>query len=139
MVLHGVSSVYPSIKPSEIASDKALALFPEIDKVCLGPLNDPSRYGGLSGSELVREGADLGPLTQILKAQNPDLKIKAPVLLAQGLGDTTVFPFMTNQLDGELRARKNKVQYLTYPDVSHVGIVGAADLPTRKFFAKRLK
>jgi fermentation-respiration switch protein FrsA (DUF1100 family) len=87
----------------------------------------------------VREGADLGPLTQILKAQNPDLKIKAPVLLAQGLGDTTVFPFMTNQLDGELRARKNKVQYLTYPDVSHVGIVGAADLPTRKFFAKRLK
>ena len=139
MVLHGVSTVYPSIKPAEIASDKALALFPEIDKVCLGPLNDPSRYGGLSGSELVREGADLGPLIEILKAQNPNLKIDAPVLLAQGLSDTTVFPFMTNQLDGELKGRKNKVQYLTYPDVSHVGIVGAADLPTRKFFAKRLK
>ena len=30
--LHGL----PEIKPAEIASDKALALFPEIDKVCLG-------------------------------------------------------------------------------------------------------
>ena len=139
MVLHGVSTVYPTIKPAEIASDKALALFPEIDKVCLGPLNDTSRYGGLSGSELVRDGADLGPLIDVLKAQNPNLKIAAPVLLAQGLSDTTVFPFMTNQLDSELRARKNKVQYLTYPSVSHVGIVGAADLPTRKFFAARLK
>src|SRR6202007_1485475 len=100
MVLHGVASVYPSIEPGEIASDKALALFPEIDQVCLGPLNDPSRFGGPAGRQLVREGADLGPLKQILKAQNPDLKIAAPVLLAQGLSDTTVFPFMTNQLDG---------------------------------------
>ncbi len=59
--------------------------------------------------------------------------------MAQGLSDTTVFPFMTNQLDTELRAGKNKVTYLTYPNVEHVGIVGAADARTRSFFAKRLK
>jgi fermentation-respiration switch protein FrsA (DUF1100 family) len=139
MVLRGVSSVYPSIEPSAIASDAALALYPQVDKVCLGELNSASAFGGLAPSELVRDGADLGPLTQILKRQNPNLKIAAPILLAQGLNDTTVFPFMTNQLDGELRARKLKVKYLTYPGVEHVGIVGAADLPTRKFFAKRLK
>ena len=59
--------------------------------------------------------------------------------MAQGLSDTTVFPFMTNQLDTELRAGGNKVTYVTYPDVEHVGIVGAADARTRSFFAKRLK
>jgi hypothetical protein len=46
---------------------------------------------------------------------------------------------MSNQLDAELRARKNKVRYLTYDGIEHVGIVGAADQPTRKFFAARLK
>ena len=51
----------------------------------------------------------------------------------------TVLPFMTNQLDTELVAGKNKVKYLTYEGVEHVGIVGAADQPTRKFFAARLK
>ena len=139
MVLRGVSSVYPSIKANEIASDAALALYPQVDKICLGELNGPSVFGSLAPSELVKPGVDLEPLSKILDAQNPDLKIKAPILMAQGLSDTTVLPFMSNQLDTELRARKNKVQYLTYPDVSHVGVVGAADLPTRKFFSARLK
>ncbi|HEY5906707.1 MAG TPA: lipase family protein [Vicinamibacteria bacterium] len=139
MVLRGVSSVYPSIKPSAIASDKALALYPQVDKLCLGELNGASSFGGLAPTELVQPGVDLEPLSKILDAQNPNLKIAAPVLLAQGLSDTTVLPFMTNQLDTELVAGKNKVKYLTYEGISHVAIVGAADQPTRKFFAARLK
>ena len=139
MVLRGVSSVYPSINPSAIASDKALALYPQVDKLCLGQLNGPSSFGGLAPAELVKPGVDLEPLSKILDAQNPNLKIAAPVLLAQGLSDTTVLPFMTNQLDTELVAGKNKVKYLTYEGISHVAIVGAADQPTRKFFAARLK
>jgi pimeloyl-ACP methyl ester carboxylesterase len=139
MVLHGVSAVYPSIKPEQIASDRALALFPQIDKLCLGELNAASSFGGLAPAELVRPGANLDPLNKILDEQNPNLKIRAPILLAQGLSDTTVLPFMSNQLDAELRARKNKVRYLTYDGIEHVGIVGAADQPTRKFFAARLK
>jgi pimeloyl-ACP methyl ester carboxylesterase len=139
MVLRGVSSVYPDVKPSEIASDRALALFPQIDKVCLGPLNSASSFGGLAPAELVRPGANLDPLNKILDAQNPNLKIAAPILLAQGLSDTTVLPFMTNQLDTELVAGKNKVKYLTYDGIEHVGVVAAADQPTRKFFAARLK
>jgi pimeloyl-ACP methyl ester carboxylesterase len=139
MVLHGVSAVYPSIKPEQIASDRALALFPQIDKLCLGELNAASSFGGLAPAELVRPGANLDPLNKILDEQNPNLKIRAPILLAQGLSDTTVLPFMSNQLDAELRARKNKVRYLTYDGIEHVGIVGAADQPTRKFFAAQLK
>jgi pimeloyl-ACP methyl ester carboxylesterase len=139
MVLHGVSAVYPSIKPEQIASDRALALFPQIDKLCLGELNAAASFGGLAPAELVRPGANLDPLNKILDEQNPNLKIRAPILLAQGLSDTTVLPFMSNQLDAELRARKNKVRYLTYDGIEHVGIVGAADQPTRKFFAARLK
>ena len=139
LVLRGVSSAYPQIKPSQIASDRALALLPRVDKVCLGELNAPSAFGGIAPADLVRPGADLEPLNMLLARQNPNLKIAAPILLAQGLSDTTVLPFTTNQLDTELRARRNKVDYLTYPDVEHVGIVGAADRPTRRFFKARLR
>ena len=139
MVLRGVSSAYPQIKPNEIASDQALALFPKIDQVCLGELNGTSLFGGLAPASLIRPGADMSKLNSILDDQNPNLKISAPVLMAQGLSDTTVFPFMSNQLDTELRATGDKVTYLTFPDVDHVGVVGAADARTRKFFAARLK
>lgn len=139
LVLRGVSSVYPQIKPRQIASDRALALLPQVDKVCVRALNAPSAFGGIAPADLVQPGADLEPLNETLEQQNPNLKIAVPILMAQGLSDTTVFPFLTNQLDGELRARMNKLRYLTYPDVEHVGIVGAADVATRKFFKARLK
>jgi pimeloyl-ACP methyl ester carboxylesterase len=139
LVLRGVSSAYPQVEPSQIASDRALALFPQVDELCLGELNAPSAFGGIAPADLVRPGADLAPLNKVLARQNPNLKIAVPILLAQGLNDTTVLPFTTNQLDTELRARRNKVRYLTYPDVEHIGIVGAADRPTRRFFKARLR
>jgi fermentation-respiration switch protein FrsA (DUF1100 family) len=139
LIMRGFPAVYPQIKPSEIASDRALALLPQVDKICLGELNGPSAFGGIAPAELVRPGVDLEPLNKLLAQQNPNLKIGVPILLAQGLSDGTVFPFMTNQLDGELRARKEKVEYLTYPGIEHVGIVGAADAATQKFFKSRLR
>ena len=140
LVLRGVSSVYPQIDPSQIASDRALALLPRVDKVCLGELGEPTAFGGIAPADLVRPGADLEPLNRLLARQNPNLRIAAPILIAQGMSDTTILPFTTNQLDGELRARRgNQVTYLTYPGVEHVGIVGAADRPARRFFRARLK
>ena len=56
----------------------------------------PALFGGLAPASLIRPGADMSKLNTILDAQNPNLKIAAPVLLAQGLSDTTVLPFMTN-------------------------------------------
>jgi fermentation-respiration switch protein FrsA (DUF1100 family) len=79
------------------------------------------------------------PLNRRLAQQNPDLKIAAPILLAQGLADTTVPPPFTDQLAGELRARSNRVRHLTYAEVDHVAIVAAADRATRRFFKARLK
>jgi pimeloyl-ACP methyl ester carboxylesterase len=139
LILRGLSSVYPEIEPSRIASDRALQLLPRTDKVCLTALNAPSAFGGIAPADLVQPGADLAPLNRRLAQQNPNLRIAAPILLAQGLTDTTVLPFLTNELDSELRARRNKVRYLTYPEVEHVGIVGAADRATREFFSARLK
>jgi predicted esterase len=87
---------------------------------------------------MLRPGADLTAFGNALDAQNPDLKIAAPVLLLQGLTDPLTQPFMSNQLAAELKKRGNRVTYVTYPGVEHIGIVGAADARTRKFLAARL-
>jgi pimeloyl-ACP methyl ester carboxylesterase len=139
LVVRGLSSVYPDVKPRLIASDRALALLPQVDEVCLGELNGASSFGGIAPADLVRPGADMEPLNRRLVQQNPDLKIAAPILLAQGLTDDVVLAPFTDQLDGELRARRNSVRHLTYPGVGHGGIVAAADRATRRFFRARLK
>src|SRR5918992_5134987 len=139
LIARGLASVYPQIEPSQIASDGALALLPLVDKLCLVELNSASAFGGIAPADLVRPGADLEPLHEVLERQNPDLKIAVPILLAQGLADTTVPPPFTDQLERELRARSNRVRHLTYPEVDHVAIVAAADRATRRFFRARLK
>ncbi len=49
-----------------------------------------SRLGGLAPSTLLRPGADLTALYDVLDKQNPAVTTTAPVLLAQGDADTTV-------------------------------------------------
>jgi dipeptidyl aminopeptidase/acylaminoacyl peptidase len=51
------------------------------------------------------------------------VKIKAPVLILQGLGDSTVFPVFTNLLVNELKQSSDKVTYETFAGLSHSGVV----------------
>ena len=62
----------------------------------------PSSWGGLPPAQIFQQGTDLAPLTAALNANDPeDLTIKTPVHIEQGLGDGTVFPQFTQQLDDE--------------------------------------
>ena len=69
---------------------------------------------------------------------NPAVKIGPAVLLAQGTADTTVFPFYTDLLNGELVDRGDDVDYKTYPGVNHGAIVAAAEDDALDFFEQRL-
>ena len=139
LVLRGLAAVYPAIKPSELASDEFLARLPRADHACIDQLYGSDTLGGLAPSQIARPGADLGTLNRILDAQNPALKIPAPVLLAQGAADSTVPPSLTAELNTELHAKGDKVTYATYAGVGHVGIVAAADARTRRFLSRRLR
>lgn len=48
-----------------------------------------------------------------------------PMLLQYGTGDETVGAFNHEKLAEKIRAKKGKVKVITYPGVSHVGMVGA--------------
>ena len=139
LIVAGAAVADPGINPTGLASDLARPLIPRVYRECLSRLGGPNEFGALTLAQLVRPGADLTRLLRVLDANNPSLKIRAPVLIAQGTADTTVFPVFTNQLVGELRKKGDAVTYRTYAGVKHVGIVTAGAAGATAFFAARLR
>ena len=138
LIVEGAATESGQIKIPQLLSDEALALFPQVDETCLAQLSKPDSFGGIPPSDLIRDGADTGPLYSVLTDENPAVKTKAPILLAQGSDDTTVFPVYTDQLNDELRALGDAVDYKVFDGVDHGGIPAAAEKVAMKFFKKRL-
>jgi len=127
------------VAPETALSDKALALYPQIEQVCLDKLSADDSWGGLALNEIFRSDYDTAPLIALLQANDPeDLIIKVPVLIGQGRADTTVIPSLTDQTVDELKSHGVKVTYKTYEGVNHTGVVEAARKDTDKFIHKVL-
>ncbi len=127
MIIRGMDSVYPAIDPAALVSDPVLAFYRDTLTECLAQLSEPTSLAGIAPSDLVRPGADTSGLLDVLGEQNPVAGSAAPILLAQGLADTTTFPFLTDALNDDLTAVPgNDVTYLTYPGVDHGSILDAS-------------
>jgi pimeloyl-ACP methyl ester carboxylesterase len=136
LVLEGARTASPDVKPAELLTDPARALFPQVDTKCDSGLSAADSFGGLAPSELLRPGADTTALLRVLDAQEPGLKITVPVLLLQGLSDSTVFSFFTDGLRDELKTQGDTVDYRTFPGVTH-GTIVAKGLPAANTFLKQ--
>lgn len=127
------------IAPGAALSDKALALYPQIEQVCLDRLSAADSWGGLPLNEMLREGFDRAPLIAALAANDPeDLTIKVPLLIAQGEADSVVFPPLTEQTATDLEGRGARVTYKPYPGASHGTVVRAASKDIVRFLKRRL-
>lgn len=138
LIVRGATTQTSAVKPGLIMSDESLALYPQTLSECLTRLAEPDSLGGLAPSTLIRPGADMEPLFQLLDKQNPAVKATGPILLAQGDADQTTFKFLTDTLNGELVDLGNTVDYLTYPGVDHRGVLEAAEADVMEFFRTRL-
>ena len=138
MILDGARTESSQIVVAQLLADEALALFPQVEKKCLLQLGRPDSFGGIPPAEMVRDGADPAPLYDVLADQNPDVKTKPPILLAQGSDDTTAFKPFTDMLADELEAAGNDLAYKVYDGVDHGEITKAAGRDALRFFKKRL-
>jgi fermentation-respiration switch protein FrsA (DUF1100 family) len=104
---------------------KAAARYGQTLTRCLPALRKHDSYGPIPPADFFRSDADIAPLLSALGTfGDPEhLTITSPVLVEQGTGDTTVFPFTTDQLVQEYRQRGNPVTYTTYDGVSHSQVV----------------
>ena len=101
-------------------------------------LADRDRSAIRIARQYLRPGAEIAKLIEVLTAQNPAVKTSQPILMAQGTADTTVFPFFTAQLNDELLALGDDVDYQVFQGVTHGEIPGAAEATAMSFFERRL-
>ena len=111
------------VDPSTLVTPQIAALLPKIEQVCSAQLGGDDIFGDIAPNAVLKPNVTTASIDAALKAMNPNVKIKAPVLIAQGLGDTTVFPSFTEALVNELRTSGNKVTYETFPALTHSGVV----------------
>lgn len=138
LIVKGASTVTEEVKINKLLTPPAKSLYPQTEQTCLPQLAESDSFGGMAPADLLKNNADTTVLYEVLDAMNPAVKIGPPVFLAQGTADTTVFPFFTDQLNGELDALGDDVDYKTYPGVNHGAIVAAAEDDALDFFEKRL-
>lgn len=138
LILQGAATASDRVQPAQLLSDAALSLYPDVDSKCIGDLIGMGSFGALAPSELLREGADLEPLKDVLREQNPAVRTAAPILIAQGTADTTVFPVFTDTLNDQLAELGNDLDYRKYEGVGHGEIPLVATDDTLRFFERRL-
>ena len=140
LILRGVDSANPGKGFSSVLSPQGAALYPQTLTACLPALDSTSSFGGLAPAQIFNSGVDLGPLETALGQSDPEhLRIKTPLMIAQGTSDTTVFKAFTDQLDQELVKLGAKVDYKTYNGVDHGAIVKAADSDALAFARRELR
>jgi len=138
LILNGAASQSSAIDTSTLLTPPASALYPQINQTCEAQLGQPDSFGGLAPSTLLNAYADTGPLLAVLGEQNPSVTTGAPILMLQGTADTTVFPFLTDELNDELVALGDQVTYSKYPGVNHGGIPAASEDEALQFMEARL-
>lgn len=138
MIVEGTAVVSPAVDTQALLSDTTLPLFPNVLTQCLPTIAESDNLGGLAPSTLLRQGADLNPLYDVLAVQNPALKTVPPIFLAQGTADTTVFPQFTTMLNQQMQALGNAVEFVEYPGITHAEIVEAAEADVLPWMEDRL-
>ena len=138
MIVQGATVASPALDPDALLSDQVLASTPCSTR---SASRTWARRAGSAASRLrtmLRSGADTTALFKVLAKENPDVQTAAPVLVAQGDADTTVFKTFTDQLVNELNGSGDHVTYDVYPGVDHGGIVAASEADALAFYKSKL-
>ncbi len=124
-VARSYSRFYPGIAFEKALRPEALSAAREMVKLCAFiPPTDPQRIEALAESFKGRALAGNDQVFAARLAQNAaNGPIDAPLLIAQGLGDTTVPPAATNAYVGKRCAAGQRLDYWKFAGVSHSGIV----------------
>jgi pimeloyl-ACP methyl ester carboxylesterase len=125
LIVTGAAADSSAINLHALLTPAAYALLPQVGDKCLAQLGQPNSWGGLAPSQIVNPGANTTAIYKVLNAENPAVKIAAPVLILQGEADTTVYPAFTDELDTELIAKHDHVTYTKLPGVVHGNVVAA--------------
>ena len=124
LIVRGVDVDQPSLNAAALLSERAKALYPQVDTSCLSDLTAATSFGALAPAEMFAPGANVTPFIAALNKNDPDeLKIPGKLQIEQGDADTTVLPLFTNPLASGYKKRGLDVTYKTYKGLNHAEAV----------------
>lgn len=130
-VLEGYTSTYDDVRARDYVRGAAEVQVEEMADRCLSGLGALLNVGEhlTQDTSIFDTDPASGPLGARLEENIPTGPISAPLLLAQGETDELVIPSAQQEYaDQRCRSGGGPVDYRTYPDRDHVGVV-AADSP----------
>jgi pimeloyl-ACP methyl ester carboxylesterase len=137
LVLRGLDIAYPTLHMRSLLTPAASKLYPQTLSLCLTGLSSTHSFGGLPLNQLIRTSANLTSISHDLGLNSPyGLRIKAPVLMEQGLADQVVFPAFTQALVSSLTGVGDSVTYHTYPGATHSSVLAVAAGDATRFLKK---
>lgn len=126
LVAGAVAASPGTLKPAQMLTPAALALYPQVNTKCLGELGKADSWGALAPAQIIADGYDRTALYKVLDASDPmSLSIKVPTLIQQGDADGTVFKAFTDPLVDGLKKNGANVDYKVYTGADHSGVVSA--------------
>jgi fermentation-respiration switch protein FrsA (DUF1100 family) len=138
----GLDAAYPQLGIPSLLSVRGAELYPQTLSSCIDEItSNDSEFAQIAARDLFREGADLGPATRTVAANDPtDLRVTTPLLVEQGTADTTVFPAFTEAMVAGLRKRGAKVTFKLHENIDHVTVAfGEPQDETYNWVSKRLR
>jgi pimeloyl-ACP methyl ester carboxylesterase len=131
LLVLGAAVADPGIDPAEIFTPQFQPFVTAARTGCLGQLRG---LAPIPPSQVFAPDADLTALTDYLARQEPGTRTpQVPVLIAQGLADTTVQPALADALATTYCDQHLEVSYRTYPGVDHRGAVAASLSDAQQF------
>jgi pimeloyl-ACP methyl ester carboxylesterase len=130
------SATYPDrIKPEDILTPAGVAKLSIVNSLCGEQESDAFMDGGMS--KYVRQ--DIPAEFYSLMAENtPGLvPIKMPIVMVQGMKDTTIIPQLTLAFDKQLCLAGNTVDFHIYPNDTHPGVVVNSSQMINQWIADR--
>ncbi|KAJ4135450.1 hypothetical protein NW765_009421 [Fusarium oxysporum] len=131
LLLQSVSTIYPSIKVEDYASDIVLARMPLVDQGCF--YTAASLYSNLTVSQLYKnvswiQHPDFIKWETLYNGAGPH-KLAAPLLVIQGAEDTLVYPDTSEEAFNDTCkefAGSTTAEYRLYPGLGHGAVLPAS-------------
>ncbi len=130
------AATYPGqIQPSDILTAEGVAKLPVVNSECGDEESDAFMDAGMS--KYVKQ--NLPAAFYDLMAENtPGLvPIKMPIVMVQGMKDTTIIPQLTLAFDKQLCMAGNTVDFHIYPNDTHPGVVVNSEQMIQDWIADR--
>lgn len=116
------SAIYPSqMAPSDILTPAGVAKLPVVNQVCGNEVFDQFMSGPMS--DFVKDPVPAVFYTLATENTPGSQRIQMPIIMAQGMKDTTIIPQLTLAFNKQLCEMGNTVDFHIYPNDTHPGVV----------------